>query len=310
MASRRITLEPGSLWPALLRQSSHALQVGALQSIATRTEFISDAGVQFMVRIASALALKDAARHRQAGARSEGKPLNPFLPYDEHMFVAPHSASHVALLNKYNVVEHHLLMVTRQFEHQQCPLTLDDFIAMWACLADFEGLAFYNGGEIAGASQPHKHLQMVPLPLASQGPAIPIDPLLDDAEPTGEPGELKVLPGYPFLHRLVVRGYPWNSAPLRAAKQSQQDYRAMLEALGLNTAVGVDGSASLPPYNLLATRRWLLVLPRRTEYFGSVSVNALGFVGSLFVRDGYQLEQLKEVGPMTVLRQVAGRIGE
>ena len=36
---------------------------------------------------------------------------------------------------------------------------------MNAILAEFDGLGFYNGGETAGASQPHKHLQIVPLPL-------------------------------------------------------------------------------------------------------------------------------------------------
>ena len=29
-------------------------------------------------------------------------------------------------------------------------------------LAEVEGLAFFNGGTVAGASQPHKHLQVVP----------------------------------------------------------------------------------------------------------------------------------------------------
>jgi len=37
------------------------------------------------------------------------------------------------------------------------------------------------------------------------------------------------------------------------------------------------------PYNLLATRRWMLVVPRRQERYEKISVNALGFAGSLFV---------------------------
>jgi ATP adenylyltransferase len=35
------------------------------------------------------------------------------------------------------------------------------------------GLAFYNCGEHSGRSQPHKHLQVVPLPFADGQPAVP-----------------------------------------------------------------------------------------------------------------------------------------
>jgi len=44
------------------------------------------------------------------------------------------------------------------------------------------------------------------------------------------------------------------------------------------------------PYNLLATRRWMLVVPRRQERYEKISVNALGFAGSLFVRNAAELE--------------------
>ena len=40
-----------------------------------------------------------------------------------------------------------------------------DFDALARGLAAIDGLAFYNGGTVAGASQPHKHLQLVPVPL-------------------------------------------------------------------------------------------------------------------------------------------------
>ena len=58
------------------------------------------------------------------------------------------------------------------------------------------------------------------------------------------------------------------------------------------------------PYNLLATRRWLLVVPRRQEHYQSISVNALGFAGSLFVRNSDELELVHRAGPMNVLRGV------
>jgi ATP adenylyltransferase len=58
------------------------------------------------------------------------------------------------------------------------------------------------------------------------------------------------------------------------------------------------------PYNLLATRRWMLVVPRREERYETISVNALGFAGSLYVRNSAELEVVRRAGPMNLLRAV------
>jgi ATP adenylyltransferase len=58
------------------------------------------------------------------------------------------------------------------------------------------------------------------------------------------------------------------------------------------------------PYNLLATRRWMLVVPRRQERYESISVNALGFAGSLYVRNSAELALVRRAGPLNVLRAV------
>src|SRR5919204_344974 len=55
------------------------------------------------------------------------------------------------------------------------------------------------------------------------------------------------------------------------------------------------------PYNLLATRRWMLVVPRRQERYESISVNALGFAGSLYVRNSAELALVRRAGPLDVL---------
>ena len=107
------------------------------------------------------------------------------------------SDTHAAILNKFNVLEHHLLIITRDFEDQETLLTLRDFQALWTCMSEYNGLGFYNGGVAAGASQPHKHLQLVPLPLAPEGPQVPIEPLLAAAE---FDGALGTVPAFPFLH--------------------------------------------------------------------------------------------------------------
>ncbi len=72
------------------------------------------------------------------------------------------------------------------------------------------------------------------------------------------------------------------------------------------SAVGFDPRLpEPPPYNLLVTRRYMLLIPRTRDAFGTVSVNALGFAGSFFVPDAERYEAIRRVGPMNLLRAVA-----
>jgi hypothetical protein len=75
-----------------------------------------------------ALTCGEARRGRGPGGPP---PCNPFLPYDEALWVVHLSASHTLLLNKFNVVRHHLLVVTRAFEPQAAPLSAGDLGATW-----------------------------------------------------------------------------------------------------------------------------------------------------------------------------------
>ncbi|MCP4627728.1 MAG: phosphorylase, partial [bacterium] len=151
MKRNRFGLQSGALWKDIIRTSRRALEIGALKPILTDSEFVRDGGFDFLVRII--LNLERKAEDRETRAKVGGpakEKVNPFLPYEQDMFVADISDTHVCLLNKFNVIDHHLLVVTRAFEDQEMLLTVRDFEAILACMAQFEGLAFYNGGEAAG----------------------------------------------------------------------------------------------------------------------------------------------------------------
>lgn len=60
--------------------------------------------------------------------------VNPFLPYDDALWVTHLSDTHTLLLNKFNIVPHHVLVVTRAFEQQSDLLKLEDFEAAWQVL--------------------------------------------------------------------------------------------------------------------------------------------------------------------------------
>jgi len=212
--------------------------------------------------------------------------------------VAEVSRTHFAVLNKFNVLDHHLLIVTRAFEHQETLLTVDDFRALLACMGEYESLGFYNGGAVAGASQLHKHLQLVPLPFAPEGPPVPMEPMLSGPGPR--------CPGLPFPHAFCrLRGSIANT-PLATAEEAQGLYLALLAQLGIGSEKREGRPWQSAPYNLLIAHDWMLAVPRTTEFFRDISVNALGFAGSLFVKDRGELELICEEGAMRVLQAVIG----
>lgn len=56
-----------------------------------------------------------------------------------------------------------MVLVTAEYDYQSNPLTMDDFSAVHACMLELNAVGFFNSHFNAGASQKHKHLQMVPL---------------------------------------------------------------------------------------------------------------------------------------------------
>lgn len=290
----------GSLAERLAAVAAAALASGALLPIPTGYEFVEDGGVRFFVRVLTSLQRKQDQRAAQERGAAAGQPVNPFLPYEQALFVADVSATHVAILNKFNVVDRHLLIVTREFEDQRSLLTPRDFEAWWRCLGEYESLGFYNGGSEAGASQPHKHLQLVPLPLAPQGPPIPIEPLLAAVRGAAGSGPI---PGFDFVHAFAA--LDGSASGNSAARAAYERYARMLAQVGLRppSASGIDLQSG--PYCLLATRKWLLLVPRSREFFGSISVNSLGYAGALLVRNEEQLQEVRAAGPLAVLRETA-----
>jgi ATP adenylyltransferase len=293
-------LKKGSLWESLVKTTDQAVSAGALLPIPTDYFFIEDRGVRFFVRVLANLSRKDEARRKQESESKSGRSVNPFLPPERELTVADVSETHIAVLNKYNVMEHHLLIVTRHFEDQDTLLTPQDFEALCLCMAEYNALGFYNGGRDAGASQQHKHLQMVPLPLAPTGPEIPIEPLLSPL-PTGGIG---TVPGFTFLHSFARLDPDLVTKPGKAAQTTFELYAGMLKGLGMASPSASGTTLQSGPYCLLVTRQWMLLVPRSREYFEDISFNSLSFAGSLFVRNDLQFKRLKSYGPMNALGAV------
>ena len=255
-----------------------ALASGALEPIWTRSILLDDGGVRFVVRAVSSLARK---------TRPSAGPADPLGDYDPRLFVTDLGPSHYVLLNKFPVLTGRILVVTRRFVPQEGLLTPEDFASLASCLAELDGLGFYNGGTEAGASQARKHLQLVPLPLSPEsGDEVPGERLLDSGQALA------------FPHAFA------RIAPGTTAASLHAVYRELLARCGITAVAAPEGPLQSAPYNLLVRRGWMLVVPRSRACFESITVNALGFAGSLFVRSERELERVRDVGPMHVLRAV------
>ena len=219
---------------------------------------------------------------------------NPFLPYEEDLFVADLGPAHVAILNKFPVNAGHLLIITREFEEQTAPLNRGDFSALAQVMGELDGLVIFNGGAGAGASQRHKHLQLIPGQQAFIEPWLPL---------SAAPLEVVHQPRLLYRHavarldsRLATQPHGWRDHLLAA-------YHALLAQLGLSLQQG-----QLPPYNLLATRRWMMIIPRTAPLWMredlKIPINAISFSGNLLIYNPRLEQFIREHGIRRILADV------
>lgn len=293
MAEDETPLPPTELARRVRTASERAHASGALVPLDTEVRLVPDGGVTFLVRVSPNV------RHKQA-AVADGSPQgDPFAPpYETDLYVGAISDTHAALLNKFNVLDDHVLLVTRDYADQTAMLGTADFEALLLGLAGIDGLAFYNGGTEAGASQPHKHLQLVPVPLAPQGPALPFAELLERAPLKDGIGHV---PELPFRHAVAPMRAEWIEDPARHAA----DARALAERLWQYLGHDPRSDYQPVPYNLLATRRWMWLVPRTRDQYEGLPINALAFAGGLLAPDETAFGRLCNLGPMAVLEATA-----
>lgn len=268
---------------------------GDLQHIETEQTIIQTPAADFLVRWVSSLQHKHSLK--KPAMNAAGRDFNPFLSPEPALVITRLAPDHVCLLNKFPVIDRHLLIITRQFEAQTAPLKHGDFQALATVMEDLGGLGFYNGGAEAGASQGHKHLQWIPESRQSSN-FIALTQALE-RHVDGAQDQYQH-PALPFRHVFIRLASASNASAALLADTLHGAYLAACR----HVAIDAD-AAALSPYNLLVDRRWMLLVPRSRESFEGISVNALGFAASLFVREREQLARIREAGPLAVLRAVA-----
>jgi ATP adenylyltransferase len=196
--------------------------------------------------------------------------------------------SHVLILNKYPVQPAHLLLITQQWQPQGGWLSKADWHAVAHVAADTGGLWFFNSSPTAGASQPHRHLQL--LPREDGEASCPLAPLLESQ--LNDPQQL-----WPWRYALSAR---WDA---RGGKDLDLLYRKHALLLELGDPEGPEDPQH--PYNLLFDDRWFLTVRRVKEHCAGFSINGLGFAGFLLCTAHSDLGWLRAHGPWALLKEVA-----
>jgi len=229
---------------------------------------------------------------------NRGRPTdhNPFLPYEENLFVADLGPQHVAILNKFPVHSGHLLIITRDFQEQTAALTLPDLAALAQAMRQVDGLVIFNGGPGAGASQRHKHLQLIP------GQQAFIEPWLS---PSAAPLQALQLSTLRYRHAFAT-------LDSRILEQQPEAWAAHLylayERLLAHLDLTPDEDGHLPPYNLLVTRRWMMAIPRTASLWThndlKLPLNAISFSGNLLIYGRELGPIIRERGVRRILSEV------
>lgn len=223
--------------------------------------------------------------------RAAGPKPNPFRPWDRRLEVERIGDSHVVILNKFPVQAGHMLLITQDWQPQTGWLSIDDWHALVRVDASTTGLWFFNSGPDAGASQPHRHLQLLPR-RAGEPICARQDWFQNCADGTTA-----------LTDDLLLRSS--RVVPLRPNSTGEMLHQLYL-FLAHELELGSPSHDSRPrgAYNLLLSRKWMAIVRRRTEGIRGFSVNALGFAGSLLSTETSDRDWIEQSGPEALLHAV------
>jgi len=291
------------LWKRVIEVTEAAKKSGHLSTIETQSSTYEDGGVKWILKFASSLANKPSNN----SSDNKKKPdFDPFLPVDSNLFVCEHRDYNI-VLNKFNVNPHHVLLTTKEWQSQDDDLNMKDFASSWYIIKNMNTLAFYNHGKESGASQHHKHVQFLPVPIDAQHSKynFPLEEILLSNSKDEDNDQIFHLDELPFKHACVQ----FSSARIKPLSDSDEDqdcfgryveplYKKIMEHLQL---------ASNSDYNIIWTTRHLVIIPRKCEKTtpAGISMNSVAFIGTMLAKKNEELDAIKQIGPMKLLQSVA-----
>ena len=261
-------------------QSGLAENKGSL--IPLKTKIISYNGIQYNEFVVRKLISEEPKNIKPSFPKK-----NPFSPWDENLEISFINNKHVLILNKYPVQIGHMLLITKKWEPQTGWLTKSDFNALTLVDTDTKGLWFYNSGKEAGASQEHRHLQLLPRDRNQQ--YCPRDSWFED----------RLDNEYNDVYKKSI-----------FIKRRDTDLYNIYKELCKESLIGNPDLDSIPfsSYNLLISNRWVSVIRRMNDIIYGFNLNALAFAGYLLVTEQSNINKLEEIGPENIISKVLSTV--
>ncbi|OLN87427.1 Diadenosine 5',5'''-P1,P4-tetraphosphate phosphorylase 2-like protein 2 [Colletotrichum chlorophyti] len=298
---------------------------GDLTYYATQVVVLTANSIPFQLRYSPALAYKPSAPK----PRKADEPHKPFDPFENPergpLFIADIPSGHNIVLNKFAIVPEHFILSTKDFKEQTHLLEPNDLAATYACLEAYrqygqqhdresgELYAFFNSGAHSGASQPHRHIQL--LPVARMKDGLPEGSQWDVLAKHLGPQHVSRVPFTTFgetIHR--------DMTPDELHRIYISLFRAAVAAVETYTGTVPDtGNADAPiSYNLAMTNDYLVLLPRLAEGSnvfqngtpaGKLALNGTVLAGTALVKNEAEWDALRSSKDSVQLLEILSKIG-
>ncbi|PCJ19418.1 MAG: hypothetical protein COB04_05855 [Gammaproteobacteria bacterium] len=295
-----VDLNKNNLCEKIKQVSQYAEMTGVQLSAKGKEEILWQNSLPFILRLSDySEAKQQLLSARKRTERSLGRPINPFLPFDERTYVDDLSSTHVCLINKFNATANHVMVVRKEYEPQMTVLNREDFYGAWVTAQATNGLCYYNAGPDAGASVDHKHLHVIPKEEITIAGKLPVEYSM----PSAEAGDFFKLPHWDFKHLAVRLDCEPGEGVNKTIDYVYSQYIELmghLELLDFGNETGIKGA-----YNLLLTPDWLLIVPRSRARSGSIALNSLAFAGAMLVENEVQQLVVRHKGMLNMLKSVA-----
>ena len=217
---------------------------------------------------------------------SYGPKQNPFSPWEKILEIDKIGNNHQLILNKYPVQKGHILLITNSWKPQNGWLDINDWFAIQKVNNDTSGLWFFNSSPIAGASQPHRHIQLL---RRSYGEvSCPREKWFLDLELSNN-NKTKL------RKNIAVSRFNFQ----KNASNIYNTYLELTKRIGLGDPRNDDKPRY--PHNILITNNWIAIIRRRFDHLHGFSINGLGFAGYLLVTEKSDIKYLKQFGPEKLL---------
>ncbi len=225
-----------------------------------------------------------------------GPKRNPFIPWDSRLEIKSINDKHTLILNKYPVQMGHLLLITNSWQAQNGWLSKDDFEAIVNVDNDTSGLWFFNSSKAAGASQPHRHFQL--LPRSSNESICPRYKWFCSLLNKNKSQVSKI------SHCIAIK--PRNKNNESSAEDLFNSYVSMTNEMNMGGINIIN--KPLKPYNLILTSDWIALITREKERSNGFSINALGFAGYFLGTKKSNLNVLLNFGAEEILKNVIEQV--